>query len=163
MGKAIFITFFAFVFYLTEFILFNTIGGYFKPNLLLLLVIFANFAFGIRFSIVAAVICGFLQDSFSTSIFGISFLSYILCAYAVTVLSRIANLRGRMFSRLWIVFCVVSINVILQFFLHLIFVQTSIKHVFLHIYLPEVITTLLVTNMTFGFLKSCVSKLYTSL
>ncbi len=160
MFKTIFIILFSFIFYLTEFILFNTIGEWFKPNFLLLLVIFANFAFGIRYSIFAAIFCGMLQDSFSTSMFGISFLSYILCAYAVTVLLRFIHPRGNMWKRLLIIFCVICINVIVQYFLHMIFFTTSFKHLFVHIFIPEVVSTLVVANMTIEFLKSCVSRLY---
>lgn len=160
MRKTILITFLAFFFYLIEFILFNTIGELFKPNLLLLLVIFVNFALGIRFSILAAVICGFLQDSFGTSLFGISFLSYIICAYAVTVLVRLFNTRTKILLRYLIVFCVLCINVLVQYFLHMMFTQTTLTHLFLHIFLPEVITTLIVTGTVFRFLKVCVSKLY---
>lgn len=160
MGKTILIIFLAFLFYLGEFIFFNTIGEYFKPNLLLLLVIFINFAFGIRFSILAAVVCGFLQDSFGTSLFGISFLSYIICAYAVTILMRVFSIRTKILLRYLIVFSVLCINVIVQYFLHMIFAQTTLKHLFLHIFLPEVITTLLFTGIVFRFLKLCVSRFY---
>ena len=160
MRKILFILVFAITFYLIEFVLFNTFGIWFKPNLLLLLVIFSNFAFGIRFSIIAAILAGMIKDSFSTGIFGINFLSFIICAYLVTFLMRFIHVRGRAAQRLLLVFYIVSANVFLQYCFYSIFIKTHPGIVFRSVLLPELLTTLIVANTTIRFLKICVSRLF---
>ncbi|MFT5170196.1 MAG: rod shape-determining protein MreD [Candidatus Omnitrophota bacterium] len=160
MRKLILITIFTFLFYLIEFILFNTVGHLFKPNLLLLLVIFTNFAFGIRYSIFTAVLAGVVKDSFSTGVFGINFFSFILCAYFVTFLMQVFHMRSSVYMRLLMIFYVVIFNTVLQYFLHKIFIPTQLTYVIMHIFIPQVVSTLIIANFTIESLKKCVSRLF---
>ncbi len=58
------------------------------PNLLLLAVIYFNLAFGIRYSIFAAVVAGLFRDSFGAGIFGLNIFAFVVCAYLTTGLKR---------------------------------------------------------------------------
>jgi rod shape-determining protein MreD len=151
------------LFFLIEFILFNLGGRWFMPNLLLLLIIYFNLAFGIRYSIFTAVLSGLLKDSFSTDIFGLNIFSYVVCAYMTTFLKRYLHYVASRRSRLLLVLCVTVIDVIAHFCLQMMFGNVHGIQVFQYIFVPEVITTLMVTSFTFNQLRKCVLKLSASL
>ncbi|MBU1997618.1 MAG: rod shape-determining protein MreD, partial [Candidatus Omnitrophica bacterium] len=100
MKKALIIIVLTFLCFLLEFLIFNIVGRWFMPNLLLLLVIFFNLYLGIRYSIFTAVCAGLLKDSFCASVFGINLVSYVVCAYMVTFLKRYIYHAGSKSSRL---------------------------------------------------------------
>jgi rod shape-determining protein MreD len=81
MRKIGLVTLFVFLFFLAEFFLFNMAGRWFLPNMLLLSIIYFNLAFGIRYSILAAVLAGTLKDSFGAGIFGLNIFVFVVCAY----------------------------------------------------------------------------------
>ena len=111
MRKILLIPVCVFIFFLVEFFLFNLAGRWFMPNLLLLVIIYFNLAFGIRFSIFAAVVAGLLKDSLTTGIFGFNIFSFVLCAYMTTILKRYLHYVASRRSRLLLVFFIASIMV----------------------------------------------------
>ena len=160
MRNLIIITIAALIFFFVEFIIFNQLGPWLTPNLLLLLMIFFGLFLGIRFSLYIAVLAGIIRDSFSTDIFGIYLFSFVLCAFILSFIERNIYHRGSHSSRMVTVFFVSSIFVISQFVIRLMFYPLNPFFAFKNIYIPEVITTLLVTTFIFTLLKKCVSRYF---
>ncbi len=160
MRKILFITIFAFLFFIIEFIVFNMIGRWAMPNLLILIVIFVNLSFGIRYGLFTAVLAGVIKDSFSTSFFGINVFSFVVCAYMTTILKRYFYDKHSRSSRLLLVFSICLINVLVHFVLYTMFGVVDIIQTFQYILIPEIFTTLIVTAYTFRQLKKCVLRLF---
>jgi rod shape-determining protein MreD len=160
MRKIVFVPACVLIFFLLEFFLFNMAGRWFMPNLLLLAIIYFNLAFGIRYSIFAAVLAGVLKDSFSTGIFGLNIFSLVLCAYMTTVLKRYLHYAASRRSRFLLVFFITVINISIHFCLQAMFEKIDVGQVFKFVFVPEVLTTLVVTSLVFTELKKCVSKLF---
>jgi len=129
------------------------------PNLLLLAIIYFNLVFGIRYSIVAAVLAGILKDSFSADLFGMNIFSFVLCAYITTILKRYLHYVTSRWSRILLVFCVTTADVIVHYCLQMMFGKIGGFEVFRFIFVPEIVSTLIVTSFVFAQLKKCVSKL----
>jgi len=159
MRKIILITLIVFVCFLIEFFLFNLGGRWFMPNLLLLVVIYFNLAFGIRYSIFAAVLAGIFKDSFGVGVFGVHIFSFVLCSYMTTILKKYLHYVASRRSRLLLVLCVTIIHIIGQFCLQLIVGKVNMVAVLTFVAIPEVLTTLLVTSFIFAQLRKCVLKL----
>ncbi len=148
-----------FVFFLIEFFLFNLGGRWFMPNLLLLVIIYFNLAFGIRYSIFAAVLAGIFKDSFGVGIFGVHIFSFVLCAYMTTTLKRYLHYVASRRSRLLLVLCVTITHIVGYFCLQLFVGNVNLVSVLTFVAIPEILTTLLVTSFVFAQLRKCVLKL----
>ncbi len=159
MKKAFIIIVLTFLFFILEFLIFNIAGRWFMPNLLLLLVIFFNLYLGIRYSIFTAVCAGILKDSFCASAFGVNLVSFVVCAYMVTFLKRYIYHSGSKGSRLLLVFCIVLINVIVNYVLLIKFGTVNLFESVKYVLVPETITTLIVATTVFSYLKKCVLRL----
>jgi len=123
------------------------------PNLLF------NLAFGIRYSIFAAVLAGALKDSFAIGTFGIHISAFVLCAYMTTILKRYLHYVASRRSRLLLVFCVTVIHIITLLGFQLFFGKVNVVQILPFVFAPEVLTTLLVTSFIFAQLRKCVLKL----
>ena len=160
MCKIIFTALLVYLFFLMEYFLFTFGGRWLMPNLLLLLVIYLNLAFGIRYSILAAALAGIFKDSFSTEIFGFNIFAFVLCAYLTTVLKRYLHYVASRRSRLLLVFCIAAIHFTILLFLRLMFSRTDIVHSVQFVLVPQILTTLIITSFTFNQLKKCVLRLF---
>ena len=154
------ISVFVLVFFLMEFFLFNFLGRWFLPNLLLLLIMFVNLYFGVRYSILAAFLAGFLKDSFSTQLPGFYLLPFLLCAYVTTLLKNWVYHMGSQFSRLILIMLVSITHVFASLMIYTIYSDVSLGDVMKYVFVPQVGTTLLMAQLTFKFLKICVSRFY---
>jgi len=158
MRKTILITFLIFIFFIIECMLFEVFGRLFTPDLLLLLVVFITLGFGVRYGLFAAILAGFMQDSFGTGIFGIHVFALILCVYLTPFIKKHLYYASRETTRIILVFLLVTLNVSVHLIGQLVFHAVDFPNVIQFIYVPQVITTLLVTAFTFEQLKVCVSK-----
>ncbi len=159
MRKTVLILLLVFICFLLEFFIFNIAGSWFMPNFLLLLIIFLNLSWGIRYSLLSAVFAGLIKDGFSSSTFGIYTFSFVFCAYLTTVFSKFLYHKGSALSRMILVAIVTAINVLVHYVLQMMFVSVNIFQVIQHILIPEILTTLLVSTITFQYLRKCVLKL----
>ena len=159
MRKIILIALTFFVFFLIEFFLFNLGGRWFMPNLLLLGIIYFNLAFGIRYSIFAAVLAGIFKDSFGAGVFGVHIFSFVLCAYMTTILKRYLHYVASRRSRFLLVLCVTITHIMGYFCLQLFVGKVNMVDVLTFVVIPEILTTLLVTSFIFAQLRKCVLKL----
>jgi len=129
------------------------------PNLLLLVIIYFNLAFGIRYSIFAAVLAGIFKDSFGAGVFGAHIFSFVLCGYMTTILKRYLHYVASRRSRLLLVLCVTIIHIMGYLCLQLIVGKVNMVQVLTYVVIPEILTTLLVTSFIFTQLRKCVLKL----
>ncbi|HLF17442.1 MAG TPA: rod shape-determining protein MreD [Candidatus Omnitrophota bacterium] len=160
MKRLIVITLLVFVFFLLEFFIFNLIGGWLTPSLLILLIIFFNLYLGIRYGLYTAILAGVLKDSFSSTFFGLNIVTFIVCAYLTTVLRKYIYYRGSRLSRLLLVFLICLVDFICRLVLHAILGSLDAAGAFKFVLFSGVVTTLLATTYTFQQLKRCVSKLF---
>ncbi len=144
---------------LAEFICFNIFGRWGDPQILLLVVVFFNLYSGIRYSLLAAVCAGVLKDCFSTMPFGTYVFTFILCAIVSLLVRRFCYERGSDFSKLWMVFCVVTANTLVLGLLHqMTFEELVWRDVWGGVWLPELFATMLVAVFVFKRLHA-VAKL----
>ena len=160
MRRILFISLFVLIFFLVEFFLFNLLGRWFLPNLLLLLIMFVNLYLGIRYSILAAFLAGFLKDSFSTQLPGFYLLPFLVCAYVTTLLKNWVYHRGSPFSRLILIMLVSITHVFTSFIIYTIYNDVSLGDVLKYVFVPQVGMTLLIAPVIFKILKICVSRFY---
>lgn len=161
MRQIIVITFFIIVAFVTEFLLFNMVGRWVVPDLLLLLVIFFNLYFGIRYGLFAAVLAGAVTDSFGTGLFGIHLCSLMICACLTTILKGYIYHMGSRLSRYILISLIAVINVIVCYGLYETFGNSVSPGQVLKWILPtQVLVTLAVAPLTFRYLKQCVSGLF---
>jgi len=149
-----------FLFFLAEFFLFNVVGRWFKPNLLLLLIIYFNLAFGIRYGILGGVVAGLLKDSFGVSVFGLHICAFVLCAYLTIILKRYFHYLGFYWTRILLVVFVTMFYVMVQFGIRLMFGMSDIVNVVCYVFIPELMITLIVAPVVLKYLRKCVLKLF---
>lgn len=161
MRKIIVITFFMIAGFLTEFLLFNDLAPWLIPNLLLLLVMFFDLYFGIRYGLYTAVLAGLIKDSFSSNVFGIHLSSFVVCAYMTTILKRYIYHMGSRLSRYILIFLIAALNGVIYYCLYRMFGGTiPWDQVARYILLPQVVLTLIAAPWVFRGLKQCVSRLF---
>jgi rod shape-determining protein MreD len=158
MRNLIIITALVFICFFIEYFLFNVVGAWLTPNLLLLLVIFFNLYLGVRYGIYTAALAGLIKDSFMISAFGVHLVSFVACCYFLAILQKYFYSRGSRFSRLFIIFTVCSLNILMQFIIQNAFAEFNFFEVLKYIYFPEMVLTLLVSSYVFDKTKQCVLK-----
>lgn len=160
MQKVLFIVFFAFACFVLENVVAEIFGPFFRPNLLLILIIFFNLYRGVRYSLLAALLAGLFKDSYGVKVFGLHIFSFMVCAYVTTFVKMYVYQAGSMVSRVLIVFLINLLNVALLYVLHVMFSPIDFVTMFVHVLIPEVLTTTLVAPFVFEKLKQCASRLF---
>ena len=130
------------------------------PQPPVLLVIFFNLAFGIRYSIGTALGAGLLKDSFSAGVFGVHTFSFMVCAYLTAVLRQYIYHAGSPLSLATLVFLICLLNIFIHYLLRLMLGAAYLLGSVQFIFIPEIILTVLLANITFRHLKKCVLKFY---
>ena len=159
MPRVILIAALTFAFFIIESALFNVLGRWFKPDLLLLLIIFFNLTLGIRYSILAALFAGLWKDSFGIDIFGLNIFTFIACAYLTTFIKRYLDPVGSRSSRILIVCSVTILSVFIRYVLDSIFSEIDFGQMVMFVMLPEAVTTTVAATYTFQQLRKCVLRL----
>ncbi len=160
MRKVLLIIFLVFIFYLIEILLFNLFGRWFRPNLLLLLIIFFDFYLGIRFGLLTAFAAGILRDSFSTHILGVNLLSLVASAFLTTVFRKQFYFKGSRTSFFLVISLVCLANFLIQFVLYIFCSTVNFSSALTAVFFPQIISTLLVSLFVFKQLRKCVSRLF---
>lgn len=159
MRRFVIITISVFVFFLIEFLLFNAVGEWLKPDLLLLLVIFFNLLLGVRYSVLAAVVGGLIRDSFGIQIFGLNICTYMACAYLATYIRKNHYQVGSRGARVLLTFYVSIFSVLIRLLLNITFGIAATQGVFFHVIFPEVILTVLIADFIYQNLRKCALRL----
>jgi rod shape-determining protein MreD len=137
-----------------EFLLYNFWGPWGKPELLILVVIFFNLYLGIRFSIIAAVICGLFKDASGIAPFGTYVLVYIAGAYLTTVVRRYLYQPGSKVSRALVTFFVVIGSFIVQVILSNMYHESRLWEQLIYLLAPQLLTTMIAATYVFGKLRN---------
>ncbi len=161
MGKIAVIIFSVVAAFIIEFLLFHLMGRWATPNLELLLIMFFNLSFGIRYGLLSAVLAGGLRDSFSTGILGINVCSFIIAAYMTTILKQYIYHMGSRLSRYILIFTIIIINMVVHYYLYKVLVgPISPGQVVRFLFFPEVVLTLLVAPFVLEGFKKCVLRFF---
>lgn len=136
-------------------------GSWFVPNFVLIAVVFFNLYRGLRYSLGAAFLGGFLLDSFGGTIVGINVFSLVMCAFLTSTLKMYIYQPGVSESRVVVVLIAISLNSFLQYFINIVMgIDIRLGDAFWKIILPEIGLTTLVASYTLERLKQCASKLF---
>lgn len=145
--------------FLIEFVLANSLGRWFKPNLLILLVIFIDLHWGSRWGVYVAILSGLLKDSLGPGFFGVNIFSFVLCVYVTTLTRRYLLYNVEFgFLRILMAFLMSLFNVVVVYILNSLFFTLDFTQVLVFVILPEVLITTLAAAFVFKELKKCVLK-----
>lgn len=158
MKRAFSIALIVFIVFYCEFILFSVFGRFFKPNLLLLLVIFFNISRGTEYSIFVAILAGLLKDGFSASEFGAYFISFVVCGYLVTMLRKYFYQVDSGHLRIIVAGVMSLLHAGLVYSLGYAPQMIDFDQALIFVILPEVVATTLVAAFVFDKLKICALK-----
>ena len=145
--------------YLMEFVLFNAFGGWGKPELMLLVIIFCNLYWGIRHSIWAAVVAGLLKGAFGFEPFGMYLFVYILAAYLITLIRQNLYQPGSRFSRMVVAFFVVVGVFMVEILLHMRLYEVRLGEAFIFVLVPQVVVSMIAATFVFHRLRDIVVRL----
>lgn len=158
MRKAILITAVAFVFFIVEYLLFNLLGRWCKPNLSVILIVFVDLVWGIRYGLFSALVSGIIKDSFSPNLFGFNIFSFTICAFLVTFIKKNIFHFGSGASRTQLVMMMTVINAVIHYFINVTFSSASVNQLLIMVMLPEIVTTTLIAPYTFNKLRYTVER-----
>ena len=153
MKRILIIGLLCYILFAIEFILYHAFGAWAKPELMILAVVFFNLYLGIRFSIIAAVVCGLLKDSISIEPFGTYMFVYMAGAYATTLVRKFLYQPGSRFSRVMVAFFVVAVCFITQSSVAIMSHDIRFNEVFVYILIPQLVTTLIAATFVFHRLR----------
>lgn len=143
-----------------EYVCAELFGGWFCPNILIVIVVFFNLFRGIRQSLVAAFFAGLLRDSFSPQLFGLHIFVFMLCAYLTTFVKIYIYHSASKESRILLACVMTFLYVVIQSLVRIVFVNADFGQVIRLVLLPELISTALVSGYVFAQLKKCALKLF---
>ncbi|MDP8264393.1 MAG: rod shape-determining protein MreD [Candidatus Aceula lacicola] len=159
MKKLFVIIIFSFVLFLIEVAIFQIFGSWFKPSLLVLLVVYSNLKFGIRYGIATSLICGILSDSFGSGVFGAHVVSFISCSYVLIAVKKYFVEFDALSFKLVLAGIFSTLNIISIYFINSMFLKINFGDVFIFVFLPEVAATVAVSPFCVDYLRKCDSKL----
>lgn len=145
--------------FIAESVLGDLLGRWFKPNLLIILIVFLNLSRGTHYSILAAFLAGLLKDSFSVKLFGLNIFSFVVCAYLTTFFKIYIYQTGSAASRVFMVFLISGLNVVIQYLMNVMLAPIYFGEAVLHVWLPEVLATTVAAGYVLEKLKQCVLRL----
>ena len=160
MRKFLLIACLVVIFFIAEFCLFNLIGRWMVPQMLLLLIVFFDAYWGIRYGLLTAALAGLIKDSFSINIYGENFWAFIVCAYLATVLRKYLYHVNSDSQRIMLVGLLIIANFLLQYLARVFMGLNDLKTGIVYILLPQLVLSLLITNPFFYHLKRCVRRLF---
>ncbi len=158
MKRIVFVAILSIGLFCVEFFLFNLLGRWAKPNFLLLEVLFFNFYLGIRYSLLAGFMAGFLRDSFSLNAFGVNIFSFVVCAFMTTIAKRYLFHTSVYSLRVLLAFLITLLNGLVLYVLHSMSVFLDFDQVLKNVLIPEILATTLVASGTFWYFRKCVLK-----
>jgi len=159
MRRISFLFLITFVFFLLELVFAEFFGRWFKPNLLLLLVVYFSLSWGIRQGLFVACVAGVLKDSMSAGVFGIHFFSFVLCAYAVAAINKYFYRPDTSSARLLVTFGITVLYALVNYFLVSLFQSVNFFAAFRFVMFSEIILTTLLAAFIFKRVRRCVLRL----
>ena len=160
MRRFIVVVILVYICFVIESALSNGLGRWFKPDLMIILIVFFNLFRGVRTSLLVAFLGGLLKDSFAVEVFGMHIFSYMVSAYLTSIVKMYIYQPGSRASRLLMVCLVYLIYITIQYFLYEMFFSMDFREVFFNVFIPEMLATSLVTLYVLEKLRQCVSRLF---
>ncbi|MBI4309418.1 MAG: rod shape-determining protein MreD [Candidatus Omnitrophica bacterium] len=157
--RALALAILAYLAFLAEFILYNIFGAWGKPELMLLLIIFCNLYWGIRYSLWAAFTAGVLKDAFGGGPFCTYVFIYIAAAYLATLVRNNFYRPGSRLSRAVVALVVMAGVFILEVMARMRSFEVRIGEAAVFILLPQAIVTMLAATFVFYRLRDLAVKL----
>ena len=146
--------------FVVQYFLSEWFSPWFRPNLLLLMVIFLNLYRGIRHSFLVAFIAGLVADSFAPGLFGINIFAFMLSAYLTTLLKMYIYDSGSPTSRFLLVFLVSLCFGLIDFMGRTLFISVNFWKAFRYLMLPQTVATAAVSLYVLKIFKRCALKLF---
>ena len=159
MKRFFLLTAITFGFFLLEFVFYHLFGRWFKPNFIILLVIFFNVFFETKYSLFVAIVGGILKDSFSTIGFGTYTFSFIVCSYLVTLIRKYFYQVESGYLRIVVVVVLCFVNSLIVGAVSFSSGFFRLEEIAMYVLLPEALATIVVAVYTFQKLRLCVLKL----
>lgn len=156
--RAVVIFLFVYGAFLAEFVLFNAFGSWGKPEAMLLVVVFCGLYWGIRYSLWAAFVAGSIKDAFGIEPFGTYLLIFVASAYLTTFIRRNVYQPGSRVSRAVVAFLVLACFFIMETILHMRLFDLRITEAVSYIFLPQVLSTMLIVTFLFHRLRNIAVK-----
>ena len=145
--------------FLFQFFFFNLLGPWGTPHFLILCVVFFDLYWGVRYSVIAAFIGGFLLDIFRLDPIGSHIFALIACAYLTIFIRRNFYQPGSYLSRGFVAGANVLVYGFILGVLRMINdVSFSASGIF-YALVPELIITLCLANLFFEVLKIWADRL----
>ncbi len=144
--------------FLAEFVLNNAFGAWGKPELLVMVIVFCDLCWGIRYSLWAGAIAGILKESFSIDPFGTYLLVYIAAAYLSTFVRRNLYQPGSRFSRALVVGLVVIGVFTMETLLHMRLFEVRLLEAMGFIFVPRLVLTTVAVTFVFQYLRQASYK-----
>ena len=148
-----------YVAFLIEFVLYNMFGVWGKPELMVLMIVFCNLYWGIRYSIWAAFIAGLLKGAFCIEPVGTYLLIYIAAAYLTTAVRQGIYQRGSKFSRVVVAFFVLIGIFTMEVLLHMRLFEVRLLEAMGYILVPQIVLSMAVATLIFHHLRNIVVKM----
>lgn len=128
-----------------------------KPDFLLIALIFFNFYADFKESVGVALFAGFLKDSFTSGIFGMSIFSFLVCTILLAQYKRYIY-REDLILKVVLVFLISLVNGLLNYFVILLRVSAPFFTSFFLVILPESLYTTLVSPLVIWAMRRCALK-----
>ena len=153
MKRIFFVSIICLLGFIFQFFLFNLLGPWGTPHFLILCIVFFDLYWGVRHSLVASFIGGFLLDIFSLDTMGSHILALAICAYLTIFIRRNFYQPGSYLSRAFVVGAsVIAYGFTLGMLRMINDVSFSASGIFCAL-VPELLITMIVSNVVFEFLK----------
>lgn len=143
----------------TEAVIGNVLGNWLKPNFLILLIIFVNLNYGIRYGLWAAVVAGIFKDSFGVGLFGSHIFAFTLSSYLLVFIKRTMIHLEAIYFKLALAFTICLLNIIILYCIQVLFVQVNFSEAVWFIVIPQLVTTTAVAPYCLDGFKICASEL----
>lgn len=160
MSRVLGIFLLVFVTFVVEAVIHQVFGPWFRPDLLLILIVFFSLYRGTRYSLFAAVFAGLLKDSYGAGVFGASIFVYVACAYLTTYLKIFIYHAGSGASRALMVFLICVCSGALHYLLLVMFEEPVFGQMFRHVFVPEVLSTTVIAPYVYQKFRLCASRLF---
>ncbi len=141
-----------------ETVIYNVLGHWLTPNLLILFIVFVNLYFGVRQGLFASVVAGILEDSFAVGLFGAHIFAFILSSYLVILIKRYFLHIEALPLKITLSFTLSLLNVLILYFVQVLFSEVNFHDALWTIVIPEVVITTVAGPYCLASFKKCALK-----
>jgi rod shape-determining protein MreD len=145
--------------FLAEALIANVFGSWVRPNFLILLIIFVNLNYGVRYGLWTAIVAGVLKDSFGVGLFGSHIFSFVLSSYLLILIKHYIFHLEAIYFKLALAFSVTLLNIAILYCIQVLFMQVNFKEALLFIAMPQLVATTAIAPYCLDGFKKCAFEL----